>query len=493
MKKLLAIILVVLMSVSVMLFTACNKDQGENSSSQGRQSSNEEESSTRKRGDGASSSIDVSSTSSNDGGNAQTSGNGNNGGSGGNSSNDGNINSSNYQPPTGSYVYGTYPYSYSTSIVQVTFDITKEYTFVDNYIMELPVPSLNGTFYDSLVDAEDSYNALSASDKGMVANYSRLVEARTAYDDMATQEAISLINEMSDPSLDNLAEFANQKAKIQKLLDGVSSTSGVTNLSTYNQKVSSLQSVVVNAFKDSVSQIATFENSNDYKAKLENASSIYQIVVDSGFESQVTNEKAVLDERINQWNTREIEGNVSELMASLPSPSSITLSDKAVIRALRTAYSKEKNTLSSDQVAIYNQYDQKAEELWPTHLYVIDEDNRSGNDYYTIEERSELGSDSNSENCPGMLDGVSFPRGAVVNAPITFSTNYPVYLTFVCNVSQGATGNIEIKSGSTIVQTVSITNQSPQNTAYTVYLSQAGSYSINASGQRVYIYAIRVF
>ncbi len=360
MKKLLAIILVVLMSVSVMLFTACEKNQGETSSSgPTRQSSSEEESSTRRRGDGASSSssnVDNTSSSIGGGNNPTTSSGGNNpttssggngggasssssygGGNAGNSSSIGGGNYSSYQPASGSYVYGTYPYAYTTSVTNVAFDLTLEYTFVDNYIMELPSPSLNGTFYDSLIDAEDAYNALSASDKGMVANYSRLLEARTAYDDMARQEAIYLIDNLGEPDANNLTAFDKEASKIQNLLDNMTSTSGVTNLSSYNTKVESSKLVSVNAFKDAVSQLGAFEYTQAYKNKLDNCDSIYN-TISADKRGSVSSEKATLDSMKTRYSDTGVVNEFMALYEQLPAVSGVNATTKTSIENCNKAY-----------------------------------------------------------------------------------------------------------------------------------------------------------
>ncbi len=513
MKKLLAIILVVLMSVSVMLFTACEKNEGDNSSNQGRQSSSEEESSTRKRGDGATSSGDTTSTSSIDGGNAGNSGNGGGGGTssnggGGYSSSIGGGNYSSYQPSAGSYVYGAYPYSYSTSITQVTFDLTKEYTFVDNYIMELPAPSLNGTFYDSLVDAEDAYNALSASDKGMVANYSRLVEARTAYDDMASQEATSLINELIDPSMENLTQFANQKDKIQALLDKMSSNSGVSNLSTYNTKVSNSQSIIVTAFKNAVSEIATFEYSNDYKTKLDNASSVYNIVTNANLQSQVTSEKTTLDNRIADWNNRVIAGGLEEILAELPGVDNLTENDKATIKALRKSYrmltDAQKAILPAETTNLYNAYVNKAQTLWPEYIWYINESTYGGSPdgfFVTYKDTagtkaSNLGSTGDGANAPGVFEGETLTDGAKFKTDryIHFTTTTSSIVTIVANFKDdGQSGDVvALLNGTTEVARVTVTKQDPSKTEYTLSLPNPGKYVLQSTNGVLLLFAVCV-
>ncbi len=381
MKKLLAIILVVLMSATVLFVTACNKNEGETSSTGTRQSSSEEESSTRRRGDTVSSSEDDGNASSsqdggnggggntgnnggntgNDGGNTGNNG-GNTGNSGGNTGNNGgntgnnggntgnnggntgnnggntgNNGGNNYQPTTGSYVYGNYPYSYSTDVTNVMFDLTLAYTFVDTYIVDLGTPTLNGTFYDSLVDAEDAYNALSASDKGMVANYARLQEARAAYDDMAKQEAISLINELSEPDANNLTAFDKEAQKIQYLLSRMRSTSGVSNLASYNTKVDASKLVAVNAFKDAISQLGAFEYTQAFKNKLDDCNALYQ-AISADKKGSVTSEKSTLDNMLTRYNDTGVVNDFMALYNQLPEVAGVNASTKSNIENCNKAY-----------------------------------------------------------------------------------------------------------------------------------------------------------
>ncbi len=515
MKKLLAIILVVLMSVSILFVTACEKNQGENSS-ETRQSSSEEESSTRRRGD----TVDNSGEGNNGGNtgndnpgnntgndNTNNSGNnGNNGNNGGNTGNNGgntgNNGGNNFQPTTGSYVYGNYPYSYTTNVTTVTFDLTLPYTFVDTYIIDLPAPTLNGTFYDSLVDAEDSYNALSASDKGMVANYARLQEARTAYDDMAKQEAISLINELIDPSMDNLTTFANAENKIKNLLNKMTSTSGVSNLSTYNSKVQNSQSIIVSAFNDAVSQIATFEYSNDYKAKLDNASSIYQIVLNANLQGQVTSQKTTLDNRVADWSNRVIAGGLEDILAQLPGVNNITENDKATLKALRKSYrmltDAQKAILPAETTNLYNAYVDKAQSLWPEYICYTPS-GAGGDSYFKVvksnDSSSTLGGTDRGSSCPGLFEGETLTSASKFKPDryIKFTTTGATILTIIANCKDDeAGGTITASLNGSAVGTATVTYQSPENTEYQISLPNAGTYTLSSSSDSVLLFALCV-
>ncbi len=527
MKKLLAIILVVLMSVSVLVFTACNNNTGENSSSETRQSSSEDESSTRRRGDsvstsqggndGSSSSLDdngESTSSSNDGngggdnGGGGNTGNDNNGGNGGNNENDGGNDgsSSNYQPPSGSNVYGNYPYSYTTNVTSVAFDLTLSYTYVDFYIIDLPSPSLNGLFYDSLVDAEDAYNALSASDKGMVANYARLQEARRAYDDMASQEAISLINEMSEPSLDNLSQFASEKAKVQNLLDKMSSTSSVSNLSSYNTKVQNSSTIVINEFSNAVSAISSFEYSTEYKQKLDNADNVYQIVLSVGLQNQVTSQKATLDNMKATWNNRVIAGGIDDLLAELSGVDNLTENDKGTISSLRKAYRKltaeQLATLPAETISLYNAYIAKAQTMWPEYTWYVSEDTKSGSTdgFFTVykdtirKEKGTLGSGSISENFYGMFDGetCSVGRKFSLERYIHFTTSSTMVLRVIANIkpTQGSGDLILHLEGTGEISRITISNQPKENTEYTFTLATAGNYYLTSTNKELFLYVL---
>ncbi len=513
MKKLLAIILVVLMSVSVMLFTACNKDQGDASSSSapGRQSSSEEESSTRRRGDGASSSSIGGNSTSNGSSTEDNSSSLENGNSSQenpntsssaqnptNSSSQGDGTSSSYQPSSGSNVYGTYPYSYSTSVKDVAFDINLEYTFVDNYILSLEKPSLNGTFYDALVDAEDAYNALSASDKGMVANYSRLVEARTAYDDMASQEATSLINQMSEPSLDNLSQFASEKAKIQFLLDKMSSTSSVSNLSSYNTKVQNSSAIVINEFSNAVSAISSFEYSPEYKQKLDNADNVYQIVLSVGLENQVTSQKTTLDSMKIKYDNRGAAVAWETKLNSLPAVNSITADNKSTIKSLKIEYNTMaeavKNEVSSTGYSTLQTYLTKMNELWPQKILYLINDNRAGNEDFVF--ASKFGTTSDDEKSPGMYEGQLLTEGTkfkIANS-VTFKTNDAAVLTVVANIKNNKSpGNFTVSLNGTIIETVEVTyKEGGVDTEYVVSLPSNGTYVLNSTNDDLLIFLLCV-
>ena len=333
MKKLLVILLVVTMLFTVMLASACNNNSGQVDDSVEETSSiYEQSSSTRVRpSQFGSGSIDTDPPTSNTGSdNPPTSG-------------------TKPNPPTSAgYMYGSYDYEYSTSVVEVN-DYSTNAKILDSllyvFISDYKQPTLNGNFYATLVDYENQYNALSATEKATVSNANILIEAREAYNNIAKLECEKLINELPDATSDNLIQFGAQAKAIQKLIDNLGiEANNIPNKAAYDQKVTKANSMQIDTFNKKVTELRTFEYTTAYKAKLDEVLDFYNNNLTAAQKSAVVSSYNELKSLITRYDDTGVINEFKEVYNKLPNASAVVKADKTNIELANTMFNKMTET-----------------------------------------------------------------------------------------------------------------------------------------------------
>ncbi len=356
MKKILAIILVFMLAFSTLLITACNKDNTADTDIETSSTTPEETSSGRKRGEGAGSDTSTPITNSSNAGTPTSSNNDpNNSSAGTPTSSDDDPSNSSADTPTSSDDDDDYnDYSYTASVTNPTEKTSKAGQFdelIYMFAQDFTRPSLDDDFYDTLVSYETMYNALSATDKGLVQNYKFLLEARTAYNGMAKKKCEKLINNLPDATIDNLTDFGTQAKEIEKFLGHLGGdANSIPNKTIYDNKVKAADSLLIDTFNQKVSALQTFEYSSEYKAKLDDAYVIYGLM-NASQQSKVASSKQTLDTKNTLYNDTAVVKTFEEKVLTLPDIANLTDTNKADVLNLKTAYSQ----LTKEQQGLISQ------------------------------------------------------------------------------------------------------------------------------------------
>ena len=486
MKKLFAFTLAAMLTFSVTLMTACADDQaGTNEPFSAEQTS---ASSARQRGSGAGSVSAGSAASGGQSGN-QSAG-GQSGGSGGNSASA----STNEE-----YSYGNYNYAYSNSAMEVEYIPGDKVSELDSDIyyfsMDYKKPVLTDSFHSALAFCEKEYNALSAAQRSQLRNAAFLFEARAAYDNMVKEEATSLISKLPDPTLENITQFGTLAAAIADLLETIADPSVVPDYQTYQNKLEASSTLLIDAFANAVAAIATFEYSSEYKGKLDYADSVYSIMND-GQKAKVAANYSTLTSMQTKYANAAVAYSFADTVNSLPALDSLTDTDQAIIKQLKRAYNEmsatEQSEIPADVKTKYDRYVQKAAELWPEHVYIIEGTPRRGDDVFKF---SNQFSSCTREDEPTIYEGRKITAGAKGNSgkTITFTTTKPSVLTIYANVRVKEENPCEIilSFNGTEVERQAVKNDpTGKNTEYTFSCDQVGTYVIsgNVTGDGIIYY-----
>jgi|GEM_PF-3278628 len=497
MKRVLCCILAAMLALSVALFTAC-ADEGQAATSDNF-SASASSSSARQRGSDADTSrvsVTTSVSESSVSSAAQST-----------------TNSSNEQPAPS---YSDYDYTFENQPVRVEFDIneTDPVKILDSYIYifstDYAKPVLTNEYYSSLAAYESSYKALSATQQGQLKNRAFLLESRWAFDNMASAEAAKLIQDLPDPTLDNITEFGAQYTRIEVLVVKISDTSKIVNFSAYQAKVSASSVLLTDAFAEAVAAIATFEYSAAYKQKLDYASSLYSLMNDAQ-KNQSSANYSTLTGMQAKYASASVAYSFADTVNALPALDALTDTDQAVIKQLKAAYHKmsaaEQAEIPADVKTKYDNYVSKAAELWPEYYINFMVDGPSGNEYFKVYKSDggtgDLGKTDDGPKCPGYYDGDTFTKACKFKTDryVIIQTDAPCVLTIVANIKSGS-GNLVVKQGTlsfnssgkasfsagSFNETKTVNTATNENTNYTFKLPSAGLFQISSSNSDVLVF-----
>ncbi len=376
MKKILAIILVLMLAFSMLLATACNNNTAD-TDIETSSTTPEETSSGRKRGSGAGSGTTTSPITNSSNAGTPT-------------SSDDDPNNSSADTPASSDDDDDYnDYSYTASVTNPTETISKAGEFdglIYAFAQDFTRPSLDDDFYDTLVSYETMYNALPATDKGLVQNYKFLLEARTAYNSMAKKRCEKLINNLPDATIDNLTDFGTQAKEIEKFLGHLGGeANSIPNKNIYDEKVKAADSLLVDTFNQKVSALQTFEFTAEYKAKLDDAYVIYGLM-NASQQSKVATSHSTLDSLNIRYANAAVAYSFVDTVNSLPDVNSLKDTDQAIIKQLKKTYYKMTDTQKAEIPAAtqakYEAYVAKAQELWPENVFYCYDERKTGNSLF---------------------------------------------------------------------------------------------------------------
>ncbi len=489
MKKFLAIILVLMLAFSMLLATACNNNTAD-TDIETSSTTPEETSSGRKRGEGAG-----SDTTTSDLGTTPSGGDDPNISVGDEPGND-----SQNPPQENDFEFGKYDYSYSTSVTNPTETTSEAGNFdmlIYMFAQDFSSPSLSDEFYDALVSYESSYNALSATDKGLVQNYKFLFEARTAYNNMAKQECEKLISTLPDASIENLDEFSVQSNAIQKLINNLGSeANNISNKAIYEQKVAQIDSLFVESFNQKVAEVRTFEYTPAYKAKLDSALTFYNNLTPSQ-KSSVNSSYLELSELITKYEDTGVVNAFNEVYNKLPAPSAVVKEDKTNIELARTMYNEMSNTqleLLGNYVAISQNLDNlktAINVLCPEFVWARSLESNKGSRTKTFQNSTLVydfsGSSTNSGSAVFTYDGKSLTESFTFNANGSFKINNVPYggkLVLYVTHYNSKLVNVTVSGG-----TYTETKELGVNEPLEFNIPSSGNYTISFS-DKVKVYAV---
>ncbi len=431
MKKILAIILVLMLAFSMLLITACNKD--DTADLDPNASSTQETTSTRQRGDAAGSGTTPTSidTPTSTGGNNPTSSDDSSGG-----------NSSQTPSQGGEHKYGNYDYTYQNTVTMPSEMVSEAGKFdmlICLFSEDFTKPQLTDAFYSALVDYENRYNKLSATDKGAVKNYPFLQEARKAYNNMAKQECEKIISELPDATISNLTEFAILANAAGKLITNLGNdANSIPNKNIYDNKVKAADSLLIDTFNQKVTALQVFEYTAEYKTKLDDADTIYQLM-NASQQSRVSASYSTLTSLRTRYADAAVAYSFVDTVNSLPDVNSLKDTDQAIIKQLKKTYNKmtdaEKAEVPAETKTKYDTYVAKAQELWPEYVYKCYEERSLVDGFFKPDGGSKF-STAGRDEYPCNYDGTTYTNCVKFKSDrsITFTTTKPGVLTVYANV-----------------------------------------------------------
>ncbi len=493
MKKILAIILVLMLAFSTLLITACNKEN--TADLEPETSSTQETTSTRQRGDAAGSGTTTPTSV----GDTTTSTSDDN-----TTSSDDEPGSSSSQTPSqdGEHKYGSYDYTYQNAVTMPSEMVSEAGKFdmlICLFAEDFTKPQLTDAFYSALVDYEDRYNKLSAVDKGAVKNYPFLQEARKAYNDMAKQECEKLISTLPDASTENIDEFSALAKAIEKLINNLGSeANSIPNKATYDNKVAQIDTIYINSFNQKVAEVKTFEYTPAYKAKLDNAMAFYN-ELSASQKSAVNTSYTELTDLILKYDDTGVVNAFNEVYSKLPAPSAVVKEDKTNIELARTMFNKMSNTqllLLGNNEAIRNNLNSlKAaiDVLCPIFYWAGSIDGTNSRtktmSFDNISATFDFaGLSSATGSFPLPYDGKILQKAFSCNANASFKVNVPYGGKLVIYAmdynNKGINVNVTVSGGSH-----SETKQLVANNTTEFYIPAGGDYTVTFS-EKVKIFAV---
>ncbi len=493
MKKLLAIILVLMLAFSTLLITACNKDN--TADLEPETSSTQETTSTRHRGDAAGSgtttptSVGDTTTSTSDDNTT--------------SSDDESGSSSSQKPSQGPGTgYENYDYTYQNTVTMPSEMVSEAGKFdmlICLFAEDFTKPQLTDAFYSALVDYESRYNKLSAVDKGTVKNYPFLQEARKAYNDMAKQECEKRISALPDASIDNLTDFGTQTKAIEKLLANLGNeANNIPNKNIYDNKVAKADSLLIDTFNQKVTALQAFEYTAEYKAKLDDADAIYSLM-NTSQQSRVSASYSTLSTLKTKYADAAVAYSFVDTVNSLPDVNSLTDTDQAIIKQLKKTYNKmtdaEKAEIPAETKTKYEAYVAKAQQLWPENVFYCYDERKTGNSLFTF---------NGGVNTAGRADYPCNYNGTTYTKCIKFKTSNTVTFTTTKAGVLTAYVNVRNKSseypcdlilslnGTEIQREALQPDTTGDNCEYTFPCNEPGNYTLSctAGGEGAILYIL---
>ena len=320
-------------------------------------------------------------------------------------------------------------------------------------------------------------------------------------DKLLKAQAEYLIENLTVPedlSQATLTNFGAQITAINKALGRITNANAISNLADYETKKSQAEDVIAGAFDTAVAALEPFEFSEEYKAKLDDAFALYEIVKANDLTARAATSYATLTQKLQQYNDHASSLGFIDLLATLPDDAStITDADKASIINLQKTYNKmtagEKAELPDEAVNKFNALVQEMRSRgWEAKVCNLGQ-NPGGDDFFKVYKTdtkksvSSLGQTSNGEDYPAVYDDEEYHLASKhkTDRIIEFTTANAGVLTIAAN-NKGSDASFTITGPDGYSQTVTVTAHDKnvtEGTEYVLELPSAGTYTIRSNAE----------